>query len=324
MNSEIISTVLPKLPFHCLATLLHSASTNLLSHSIKQAVCIYATLFCAWSATNLNAATETGVSTNEFNSIMMWNTFELRTPDDKSLGTGFLLTKAHPSTGRRYKILVTADHNFSSNNFATVRVMGRTYDLNRNWQLSPISLTIRDKGMPLWKKSSRADVAAILCPIPDPPVNLGIEMLADDSDLLAEEIHPGDSVFVLGYPLGLFGSHGFPILRPGVISSYPLTPSADYPVIQVAFTVFPGNSGGPVYMIDANRIKSGRIQLGHGLRFVLGIVIQSTDFSQTQEVARRGLLEEVKETRTTKVQLDIARVVQASVIKELVSDFQLP
>lgn len=260
----------------------------------------------------------------EFNSVMMQNTFEIKGPDDRPLGSGFLITKPLNSSGARLKVLVTADHVFSSNTLDTVVVNARRQTEGQDWTIIKIPLKIRDGDKRLWQKSPDADVAAIYCSVPDPPVSVGAELLADDSFLTREEIHPGDSVFVLGYPLGISGRHGFPVLRPGVISSYPLTPTSKYPLFEIALTAFPGNSGGPVYIIESNRLKQAGSQMGFTIRGVLGVVIRSRYSDQVQENKSTSLAGEVVEKRTTRTWLDVAIVVQASVVKRLVENLPLP
>jgi S1-C subfamily serine protease len=81
--------------------------------------------------------------------------------------------------------------------------------------------------------------------------------LIDDQKLSEFEIHPGDELNVLGYPLG-FGNVGdFPVLRSGKIASYPLVPTSENPFFLPDFRVFQGNSGGPVYFVQSNRVYGG-------------------------------------------------------------------
>ncbi|MBV8594005.1 MAG: serine protease, partial [Caulobacteraceae bacterium] len=43
---------------------------------------------------------------------------------------------------------------------------------------------------------------------------------------------------------------GFPILRSGRVASYPVAPAKIFPTFLLDFAVFPGNSGGPVFMSE--------------------------------------------------------------------------
>jgi S1-C subfamily serine protease len=259
----------------------------------------------------------------EFNTVMMLNTFEIRSPKDESLGTGFLIAKPRHEGSARLKVLVTADHVFSSNTWDTVTIVGRQQLGQSNWEIRKVPLKIREGEKRLWQKSPVADVGAIYCEVPDPPVWVGFELLATDDFWAAQEIHPGDPVFVLGYPLGFSGNQGFPILRSGVISSYPLTPTRRYGVFDIAFTVFPGNSGGPVYIVDRNRAVGGSVVIGQ-IQGILGLVIQSKQNVVSQEIIRKSLSEESIERSIKKTPLDVAVVVHASLIKELVESMPEP
>ena len=46
---------------------------------------------------------------------------------------------------------------------------------------------------------------------------------------------------------------GFPILRSGRVASYPLAPASVFPTFLMDFSVFPGNSGGAVFMAQGAR-----------------------------------------------------------------------
>ena len=78
--------------------------------------------------------------------------------------------------------------------------------------------------------------------------------LAKDDTFDQYAVGPGDELMALGFPRGLAAnSAGFPILRAGRVASYPLAPSANNPTFLLDFAVFPGNSGGPVYMAQGAR-----------------------------------------------------------------------
>ena len=59
-------------------------------------------------------------------------------------------------------------------------------------------------------------------------------------------------MMALGFPQGLSANPaGFPILRSGRVASYPLGPSTAFPTFLLDFRVFPGNSGGPVWLDES-------------------------------------------------------------------------
>ena len=103
--------------------------------------------------------------------------------------------------------------------------------------------------------------------------------LADDDRLRTYEIHPGDELLCLGYPLAApANAMGFPILRSGKIASYPLIPvSANLPWL-FDFTVFPGNSGGPVYFSYDTRRYGGALHMGP-IQSVVGLLSQQLSSS---------------------------------------------
>jgi hypothetical protein len=63
-------------------------------------------------------------------------------------------------------------------------------------------------------------------------------------------------MMALGFPRGLSAnSAGFPILRSGRVASYPLGPAKTYPTFLLDFSVFPGNSGGPVFISRGSKTE---------------------------------------------------------------------
>lgn len=101
---------------------------------------------------------------------------------------------------------------------------------------------------------------------------LPINLLGDDEALTKFEIHPGDELLCLGFPLFVSSDFGFPILRSGKIASYPIIPTPIIKHILFDFHVFEGNSGGPVYFVDRERIYGNSIHLGEIEQFVVGLV----------------------------------------------------
>jgi hypothetical protein len=72
-------------------------------------------------------------------------------------------------------------------------------------------------------------------------------LTANETDV-ERAIAPGAELMVLGFPRGVAANNaGFPILRSGRVASYPVSPKA-FPTFLLDFSVFPGNSGGPVFV----------------------------------------------------------------------------
>ena len=88
-------------------------------------------------------------------------------------------------------------------------------------------------------------------------------LLADYDVFTKFEIHPGDELFCLGFPLAQ-GSNdaGFPILRSGKIASFPVIPAKIVKTFLFDFEVFSGNSGGPVYFAQSGRTYRGALRSG--------------------------------------------------------------
>lgn len=166
----------------------------------------------------------------------------------RSVGTGFLLSTTSAS-GAPHTLLVTANHVFTSMPAAEAKIGYRVQSADGVWRYAPQPLAIRDAaGSPLWTRHPTRDVAVLS--IQAPPefarAALPASYLADD-ELAARSVRPGSELMVLGFPRGLAANAGgFPILRAGRVSSYPLT-AQTYPTFLLDFTVFPGNSGGPVF-----------------------------------------------------------------------------
>lgn len=134
---------------------------------------------------------------------------------------------------------------------------------------------IRENGKPLFVKHPEVDVAVLYTRMPTQFQKikmLQIGLLAPDEWLTRFEIHPGDELLCLGFPLFATADHGYPILRGGKIASYPLVPSREHKNWLFDFRVFKGNSGGPVYFADRNRTYGGATHMGETIQFIVGLV----------------------------------------------------
>jgi hypothetical protein len=104
---------------------------------------------------------------------------------------------------------------------------------------------------------------------------LPLTWLATDDTFTRYAVRPGDEMLALGFPEG-FSSNaaGFPILRSGRVASFPLAPSSAFPTFLLDLNVFPGNSGGPIYMSDRSRTGGER---GESVQFVAGMLTQEVE-----------------------------------------------
>jgi hypothetical protein len=169
----------------------------------------------------------------------------------RTVGTGFLISSPGPD-GKPRTVLVTANHVFQKMALPEARIGYRFANTDGTWNYAPKTLKIREKGgQQLWVNHPTRDVAAIV--IKAPPefakAAIPINYLAKDDTFDAYQVSAGNEMMALGFPRGLSAnSAGFPILRSGRVASYPLGPAAAFPTFLLDFSVFPGNSGGPVFI----------------------------------------------------------------------------
>ena len=143
------------------------------------------------------------------------------------------------------------------------------------WRISGPSRSETKSNKDLFLKHKEADAAVMYVVLPKDLIGemVSTRYFADDKMLQEYEVHPGDELMCVGYPYGLsVNDWGFPILRTGVISSYPLTPARAVKFIGFDFRVFGGNSGGPVYFRFSNRYYQGETHLGSIAQSIIGLV----------------------------------------------------
>src|SRR6266852_141980 len=255
-------------------------------------------------------------STNfELNTVLMESTFKIEGPS--STGTSFIMGRpfVHPPTDQpnlAAHVLITAAHvlNDMQGDVATLHLRRKVGD---TWARLPYPVRIRANGQPLWKKHPDANIAVMYVALPqdDSRPMVSTDVLADDKILADFEIHPGDDLECLGYPLGQEANDaGFPILRSGKIASYPLLPTSTTKTFLFDFRVFRGNSGGPVYLVQSDRFYHGGIRGGQQIHIVVGLVSQERMVTQVIS----GATDEVRQ-----LQLGLAVVVHASLIKEAIN-----
>jgi hypothetical protein len=208
---------------------------------------------------------------------LMRATFKLEQRQDDGLstvGTGWLVRL--PGDGR--VAMVTAGHVFDRMKKPETMVHWRYQDGSGKWVREPQQVLIRDPfNGPAWLRHPERDIAVMMVNPPIQPRGHAIPFneLADDADLEAIGVRPGDEMLALGYPRGLSANEiGFPILRAGRVASYPLWPSREFPTFLMDFAVFAGNSGGPVYMSARGRAAPELVDGGHRGEMVTGMLAQ--------------------------------------------------
>jgi hypothetical protein len=246
----------------------------------------------------------------ELNTVLMESTFKLQ--GEGSRGTAFIIgrpSKKEPE--KAYYVLVTAAHVLDSIRGDTAQVALRKKKKDGTWEKVPYTIKIRHNDKPLWIRHDEVDVAAMYIGLPknvDIPL-LPIDFLVDDKNLEQFEIHPGDELMCLGYPLGAEGPAGFSVLRSGKIASYPLLPTKQIKTFLYSFEIFEGNSGGPVYFVESGRTYKGSMHVVT-IQFIAGLI--SKQYFATETIVS------LREKKELKHALSLAVVVHASLIKETI------
>lgn len=251
----------------------------------------------------------------ELNSIMMRNTFKIE--GENSIGTCFIIGRpSEKEPQRAYLVLVTAAHVLEEMKGEEVTVHLRRRQDN-SFVKAPWNTKVRQSDKVLWvKNKSGLDIAAMYIA---PPRIYDLQLLptgmfANDEVLTKFEIHPGDEMCCLGFPLGIEANDaGFPILRSGRIASFPLIPTNEYKTFLLDFEVFPGNSGGPVYFAESNRNYGGALHPGK-VQFIAGLV--------SEEVAPKQVIQRPHKREEERYPLHIAVIIHSRYILETVN--QLP
>jgi hypothetical protein len=276
---------------------------------MRKNICVHGLIFvtCLLYGFAVSANCQQASPTDDLNVALMQSTFKIVGPGaaagTSSTGTVFLLGSPMPNANNLWKmVLVTANHVFDGirGDFAELELRRR--DANGNWTQYPVRIRIRKGTTPLWTKNPNADVAVAYV---RPPVQIfdqvvPVSVLADDKMLSDYKVTPGTELNCLGYPYGLAANDaGFPILRGGLIASYPVLPTAATKTFLFDFRVFGGNSGGPVYF--SQPLFRGNASIGPRAQFLVGLVTE-------QEIANAP----------QPVPLSIGVVVHASVIKRTI------
>lgn len=216
----------------------------------------------------------------------------------RTVGTGFLISETAPD-GTPRTVLVTAAHVLSKMPGQDARIGYRFSNPDGSWSYSPQNLRIRDaSGRQLWTQHPSRDVAAISITAPEPFAKAAIPItwLAEDATFQANQVNAGDEMMALGFPRGLSANQaGFPILRSGRVASFPIAPAQAFPTFLLDFTVFPGNSGGPVFISQARR-RVGSTD-SQDVQFIAGLLTQQVELNN--ERLEIGIVTHAKYIRET-------------------------
>jgi hypothetical protein len=217
---------------------------------------------------------------------LMQATVQLEQPlgdGTRTVGTGFLIAEMTPD-GKTHTILVTANHVFDKMPKEFARVGYRIANADGSWSYSPQTLKIRDdQGHALWTHHPSRDVAAISITAPPAFAKAAIpeDYLAGDDTFSKYQVGAGDQMMTLGFPRGLAANPaGFPILRAGRVASYPIAPANIFPTFLLDFAVFPGNSGGPVFMSGpTRRASTDPGEPRPDVEFIAGLLTQQVELN---------------------------------------------
>jgi V8-like Glu-specific endopeptidase len=220
----------------------------------------------------------------EINTQLMESTFQIVGPSAKqqgatSGGTVFIMGKL-VSDDRAAYVLITAAHVLEEIGGNTAKIFFRWRNDDGSYGQRDHEFAIRENGKALYVKHNDVDVAAMYMKMPiefQKIKMLPIDLIGSDEWLKKFEVHPGDELVCLGYPLFAAGQHGYPILRSGKIASYPIVPAKEQKNWLFDFRIFPGNSGGPVYFADRNRMYGGATHVGEVIQFLAGIITQQVN-----------------------------------------------
>ncbi len=209
----------------------------------------------------------------------------------RTVGTGFLISAPTPE-GRPRTVLVTANHVLTRMPGSEMKIGYRLQEDDGDWKYRPTKITIRAGSTPLWTKNPDRDIAAIEIEVPPEFAQAAIPLdwLADQGSFDKFGVGPGYEMMALGFPRGLSANGaGFPILRSGRVASYPVAPSKQFPTFLLDFSVFPGNSGGPVFVTRGEGDQSKMMIAGmltqqvelDSERLEIGIVTQASFIRET-------------------------------------------
>ncbi len=224
----------------------------------------------------------------------------------RTVGTGFLISESAPDGSPR-TVLVTANHVFQDMPGQVARIGYRVANPDGSWSYSPQPLRIRDdSGQALWTHHPSRDVAAIAITAPAEFAKAAIpeNYLASDATFAKYQVEAGDELMALGFPRGLSANQaGFPILRSGRIASYPIAPAKVFPTFLLDFSVFPGNSGGPVFMHEeARRSPAEGSEPAQDVEFIAGLLTQQVELNK--ERLEIGIVTHAQFIRETIARLD--------------------
>lgn len=225
-----------------------------------------------------------------------------RVPYFRVVGTGIIT--ASPDTTIRIPLLLTAKHVFDDPKKKwhpnQIRIRFSWFSDKSVTEYFGVPLDLIDKNKRrLWRSHSDESVDLALIPLAISKKDAGrdsIDPVRIQDAANTNEAFEGASVLLLGYP-GAVGIDYWtkPIVRHGIISHVDEKNFGKSPFLIDAM-VFPGNSGGPVFIIPTGMTRDGSFSVG-GRSAFLGIV--SSVARQTIQVEKSSFLLENENKDTT-------------------------
>ena len=224
----------------------------------------------------------------EFNTAMMDATVQIWGPSDNAgktfCGSAFFIgasTSESPEAAQY--TLVTAAHVLAGIAGDDAHIAVR---VKRDDQIvrTEAKVPIRKLGASLFVRHPTADVAVVRVTLPKNNAHAMVNWpaLATDDVFAKLDIHPGDEMLTIGYPLcAAANRQGYPMLRRGAVASPIHVPGIVLTEFLLDAPTFQGNSGGPVYFEYADRMIRGVSNKGETHRYVAGLVSQQRHIGDT-------------------------------------------
>ncbi|MEM1295783.1 MAG: serine protease [Verrucomicrobiota bacterium] len=215
-----------------------------------------------------------------------------------SAATG-LAVRSQKGEGDGTCFILTAHHVLAQMKGTEMRIISRVAKPNGTYNRNEVVVPIRGQGKDLWKKHPDHDLAVLALPNSVQLTALGMDSIAAESQI--EKVKAGDEVRAAVFPeKNESNGAGFPIIRGGIIASFPLNPVRAHPDFLVDATTWSGDSGGPVIHAELRSESGGPL--------VIGVVRGLRNIVDTNRESRFV-------DRKERFPLDIAEVMQAALAK---------
>lgn len=172
-------------------------------------------------------------------------TYKLANESSTASGFAVHVAEGAPEAGAARQYIVTAHHVLEQMRGESCRLVSRKRGDDGVYQRDEIHVAIRAGGNPIWQFDKTNDVAVLPLPENLSIVSLPMQCLATESSMA--DVRTGDEILAAVFPERTEANNaGFPILRGGVIASYPLRPIDSHSKFLVDTNAWNGDSGGAV------------------------------------------------------------------------------